>query len=129
MVRTTFVSFHPTTGSKTSALFQAITWRTSNLPRTIDSVAGLPFFFATFMANKWCITAKSCRLVSSSKSNATSAVISQIKPAFGCGHHEGCMSSHIVAELVFKGPSHEPHSKPTAPSAREPRVQPLVPPK
>ena len=37
--------------------------------------------------------------------------MSHIKPAFGCGHHEGFMSSHKVTKLLFKGPSNEPHSK------------------
>ena len=38
-----------------------------------------------------------------------------IKPAIAFGHHEGLISSHVVTKLVFKGPSHEPHSKLTYP--------------
>ena len=76
---------------------------------------GLLFCFVIFRASRWCIMVKSCRLASSSKSNVTSAVMSQIKPAFGCGPQEGFMSSHMVTKLVFKGPSQEPQSKLTCP--------------
>ena len=79
------------------------------------SVDGLIFCFVIFRASRWCITAKSCRLASSSKSHVTYAAISQIKPAFGHGHQEGFMSSHMVTKLVFKGPSQEPQSKLTCP--------------
>ena len=51
------------------------------------------------------------QIVSTFKSNVTSAVISQIKPAFGCRQQEGFISSHMVTKLVFKGPSKEPQSK------------------
>ena len=78
-------------------------------------VNGPLFCFVILRASRWCIMAKSCRLVSSSKSNATFAVISQTKPAFGCRHQRSFMSSHMVTKLIFKGPSQEPQSKLTRP--------------
>ena len=79
------------------------------------SVDRLLFRFVILMASRWCIMARSCRLASSSRSNVISAVMSQIKPALGCRHQEGFMSSHMVNRLVFKGPSQEPQSKLTCP--------------
>ena len=78
-------------------------------------VDGLLFCFVILRTSRWCIIDRSCRHASSSKSNVTSAVMSQIKPAFGYGHQEGFMSSHMVTKLVFKGPSQEPQSKLTCP--------------
>ena len=80
-----------------------------------SSVDGLLFRFVILMASRWCIMARSYRLASSSRSNVTSAVMSQIKPALVWGRQEGFMSSHMVTRLVFKGPSQEPQSKLTCP--------------
>ena len=96
--------FHSTAGSWASTLLDPIAQKV-----TIS--------FVVFRANKCCITAKSCRLSSSFFSGSTSAVRSHIRPAFGFGHHEGFMSSHIVTKLVCSGPSQEPHSKLTSPSS------------
>ena len=103
-------------------------WKGRQVPSSIRSLGEFPSdgslgclssCFVIFRANKWRITAKSCRLSSSFPSSSTSAVRSYVRPPFGFGHHEGFMSFHIVTKLVSTRASHKPHSKLTCHSSWE----------
>ena len=118
----THVYFHHTTGSHTNSLLQAITRRIS-----LGRIRGWFTILLHYFQGQ--------QMMHHSHTMQTHVIVQILRDVcrhfpdqrpFGCGHHEGFMSAHLVVKLVIKGKSHETHSKHSAP---EQRVQPLVPPK
>ena len=94
---------------------------------SVGSVVGLSSCFITFRANRWSITAKWCRLPSSSSSSATSAVISHIKPAFDVGTMKASWAPTWSQSWSSRDRPLNRIQSSLAFSAPEPRVRPLIP--